>query len=314
MGYKRAGYRVMGANDIDQEMMENYTANLDSGTHIVAPIGELAKNKKLVDSWYGIDVLDGSPPCTSFSVGGQREKTWGQNRHFREGQAVQVLDQLFFDYLDLVDALQPRVFIAENVYGMWAGNAKGYVKRVVEVAHDHGYDCQVFALSAADYGVPQYRRRLFFIGRRRADGLPPLRKPEPSIDKWVSPREAFRNVPTAKHEDKPLAVTERNAWKYGGGPAYSKAVRGKDGYYSQLVINPDTPRGNTIASSGHYFHWEEPRLLRVPELLRMGTFPDDYRLVGNKNMHAMGKYIVGMSVPPFFMESIAGAVRDQWLT
>src|SRR5690625_7914156 len=67
MGYKRAGYRVMGANDIDQEMMENYTANLDSGTHIVAPIGELAKNKKLVDSWYGIDVLDGSPPCTSFS-------------------------------------------------------------------------------------------------------------------------------------------------------------------------------------------------------------------------------------------------------
>src|SRR5699024_7904996 len=116
-----AGYRVIGANDIDAEMMANYTANLDSGTHVTAPIGELANDKQLIDSWRGVDILDGSPPCTSFSVGGQREKTWGQNRHFREGQAVQVLDQLFFDYLDLVDALQPRVFIAENVYGMWVG-------------------------------------------------------------------------------------------------------------------------------------------------------------------------------------------------
>jgi DNA (cytosine-5)-methyltransferase 1 len=90
-------------------------------------------------------------------------KSWGKNKKFREGQATQVLSDLFFDYLNLVDRLRPRVAIAENVKGMLFGNAKGYTKLVVARFKEIGYRVQLFLLNAADCGVPQRRERVFFV-------------------------------------------------------------------------------------------------------------------------------------------------------
>ncbi|WP_186303816.1 DNA cytosine methyltransferase, partial [Bacillus pumilus] len=75
-------------------------------------------------------------------------------------------DDLFFHYLDAVERLQPKTFVAENVSGMIKGKAKGYVKLVIERAKEIGYDVQLFLLNAATMGVPQRRERVFFIGRR----------------------------------------------------------------------------------------------------------------------------------------------------
>ncbi|MFK5284292.1 DNA cytosine methyltransferase, partial [Lacticaseibacillus paracasei] len=75
-------------------------------------------------------MLDGSPPCSSFSMAGNREKDWGKTKVFREGQSNQVLDDLVFVYIETIKRLQPKVALLENVKGLISGNAKAYVKKM----------------------------------------------------------------------------------------------------------------------------------------------------------------------------------------
>src|SRR5690606_26513037 len=95
-----------------------------------------------------------------------REKKWGTASKFREGQAVQNLDDLFFEFIDVVKKLQPKVVVAENVKGLLIGNAKGYVKQIFKKFNEAGYSVQLFLLNAAFMGVPQKRERTFFIANR----------------------------------------------------------------------------------------------------------------------------------------------------
>ena len=97
-----------------------------------------------------LDILDGSPPCSSFSIAGNREKDWGKDKKFREGQAEQVLDTLFFDFIDLAKELQPKVVIAENVKGLLMGKAKEYVKEIYRQFDGTGYYCQHWLLDASE--------------------------------------------------------------------------------------------------------------------------------------------------------------------
>jgi len=99
----------------------------------------------------------------------------------REGQSEQILDDLFFDYLDLVEHLRPKVAIAENVKGMLQGNAKGYCKLIIERFKATGYKPQLFLVNSADCGVPQKRERVFFVALRDDIDKPKLvLAPKPS--------------------------------------------------------------------------------------------------------------------------------------
>lgn len=123
--------------------------------------------KAMMEEWgddYEVDVK--VPACSTFSTAGNREGDWNKEKHFREGQAKQILSELFFDFLRLVEKLKPKVVIAENVSGIIKGNAKGYTKAVVEEFMAMGYSIQVFQLNAASMGVPQRRERVFFIANR----------------------------------------------------------------------------------------------------------------------------------------------------
>ena len=88
------------------------------------PIQTFKDRNDLPSELYNLDILDGSPPCSTFSMAGQREKNWGKAKKFREGQEMQVLDTLFFDFIELAKKLQPKVVVAENVRGLLLGNAK----------------------------------------------------------------------------------------------------------------------------------------------------------------------------------------------
>lgn len=165
LGYKLAGCDVIAANDIDPEMAYHYKLNLNPKHYFLCPIKDLPK-KELPQELYALDILDGSPPCSNFSMAGNREKDWGKDKHFREGQSKQVLDDLFFDWLDLVEHLKPKVAIAENVKGLIQGNAKGYVKLIMARFKVIGYNAQLFLVNATDCGVPQKRERVFFIALR----------------------------------------------------------------------------------------------------------------------------------------------------
>ena len=155
MGYKLAGYEVIGNCEIDKKINEIYVKNHHPKYNYCMGIQEMNKLKEFPDELYNIDILDGSPPCSTFSLCGEREKNWGKNKKFREGQTSQVLDDLFFEFIDLADILKPKVIVAENVKGLIQGNAKGYVNLIIKKLNEIGYNTQLFLLNAARMGVPQ---------------------------------------------------------------------------------------------------------------------------------------------------------------
>lgn len=313
MGYKRAGCEVIAANDIDPEMAWHYKLNIKPRHYFLCPINELL-TKELPPELFELDILDGSPPCSTFSMSGSREKAWGKEKHFREGQAKQVLSDLFFDYLDLVGRLRPKVAIAENVKGMILGNAKGYTKMVMARFNELGYRPQLFLLNSADCGVPQKRERVFFCAVRDDIDVPPL-KLAPT-HRWISAGEATRDVQVLtdaeRIDTKPTGTDLRFYNKTKKGDSYSSACErenGKASFFNHFKLDDNKPCCTISAQADKLNHWSEMRGLTSREVRRLGSFPDDYQAKTDK----IGKYMIGMSVPPKMAEVVARAVCEQWL-
>lgn len=314
MGYKLAGCEVIAANDIDPEMAWHYKRNHKPKHYFLCPIRDLLK-ADLPEELLSLDILDGSPPCSTFSMAGSREKAWGKDKHFREGQAKQVLSDLFFDFLDLAERLKPKVVIAENVKGMILGNAKGYTKLVMARFREIGYRPQLFLLNAADCGVPQRRERVFFCALREDIKKPPL-KLSPK-HRWISAGEATRDLQAlteAERKDTKAPASYVTGWAYtkeGGSLSDGKVKAGlkAGGFMSKKMASTQVSPALT-AQDQHYLHWLKPRLFTFREWKRLGSFPDDYQAKTAK----IGKYMIGMSVPPRMTEAVARAVVDQWLT
>ena len=314
MGYKRAGCEVIAANDIDPEMAWHYKLNIKPKHYYLCPIRDLM-TADLPPELFQLDILDGSPPCSTFSMAGSREKSWGKDKHFREGQAKQVLSDLFFDYLDLVGRLKPKVAIAENVKGMIIGNAKGYTKMIMARFKELGYRPQLFLLNAADCGVPQRRERVFFIAVREDIDVPPL-KLAPT-HRWISAGEATSDVQEltdAEIVDTKPTPMDAKWWhktKKGDGSGYATATMketGKRTGFNTIRLDDKMP-ANTLTAGDSMRHWDECRSLTMREAKRLGSFADDYQAKTDK----IGKYMIGMSVPPKMSEVVARAVCEQWL-
>lgn len=312
MGYKLAGCDVIAANDIDPEMQYHYELNLKPKSYYLCPVKNLI-TADLPDELFNLDILDGSPPCSTFSLSGKREKNWGKEKHFREGQAKQVLSDLFFDYLDLVERLKPKVVIAENVKGMIIGKAKGYTKLIMARLREIGYQPQLFLVNAADCGVPQRRERVFFVALRNdIDGAKLKIAPK---SKWVGVGDATDDIQKLSDEDiiktKP-GDCDLKWWPLTiKGEDYCKAVNrkeGKDRLWAHKKLHDKIP-SNTLTASDTFTHWSECRRLTLREWKRIGSYPDDYKMKSDK----IGKYLIGMSVPPKMTKVIADAVISQWL-
>ncbi len=309
MGYKRAGCEIVAANDIDPEMAWHYQHNLHPPRYYLCPIRDLL-TADLPPELFALDILDGSPPCSTFSMAGSREKSWGQDKHFREGQAKQVLSDLFFDYLDLVARLKPKVAIAENVKGMLLGNAKGYTKMVMARFKEIGYRPQLFLVNAADCGVPQKRERVFFCAIRNDLTAPPLQLAP--RHRWISAGGATADL----HCDEAgLGVVQQTrllweATRPGELLAEgSVRVTGNRSRFTETKLSGATVSATLTSSHSGFYHWSECRRLTFREWKRLGSFPDDYHAKTDK----IGKYMIGMSVPPKMTEQVARAVCAQWL-
>lgn len=104
MGYKLAGFDVIGCNEIDPKMMKCYIENHNPQYTFLEDIRDLVRRNNLPEELYNLDILDGSPPCSTFSMSGLREDAWGKEKKFKEGQKTQVLDTLFLILLHLPNA------------------------------------------------------------------------------------------------------------------------------------------------------------------------------------------------------------------
>lgn len=308
MGYKLAGYEVLGGVEIDPEMMTVYRKNHNPKHSYLMGVQEFRNipNDKLPEELFNLDILDGSPPCSSFSMSGNREKNWGDNKKFREGQAEQVLDDLFFDYIAIAKKLQPKIVLAENVKGLILGNARGYVKQIFAAFRDAGYEPQLFLLNAARMGVPQARERTFFLARRKDLNLPTI-----NLEFNEMPITVEQTISNVVQQPKALTETQLHWWKKTPvGKAFS-SVHPKGSWFNCIKIDPKKISPTVAAAGGAagFYHWSKPQRIYGKEIARLQTFPDDY-----DSLSASLDYMCGMSVPPFMIQRIALQIEKQWLS
>lgn len=316
MGYKLAGFDVLGFNEIDPKMADAYVANHRPRFQFVEPIQTFKLRQDLPLELFDLDILDGSPPCSSFSMAGAREKHWGKEKKFREGQALQVLDTLFFDFIDLAARLRPKVVIAENVKGLLLGSAQRYVKAINESFDRAGYAVQHWLLNAADMGVPQRRERVFFVALRKdlADAFSyqkDLFTIAPRLDLVFNEKQIpFKDIEDV--DDQSTTVHTRAS------QLYAKTAEGRlfstahetGSFYSDYKVNRNEPVNTIVADPDHgAWHYNVQRMLNTNENILAGSFPKDYDFRKLKP-----KYLIGMSVPPVMMAQIARQVDLQWLT
>jgi DNA (cytosine-5)-methyltransferase 1 len=302
MGYKLAGFEHLGGVEIDPQVADVYKANHNPKYLYVEDIRDFADRSEYPADLYNLDILDGSPPCSSFSMAGNREKDWGKEKVFREGQAKQRLDDLFFDYIKLAKKLQPKVVIAENVKGMLQGNAKAYVKRVKYEFEQAGYKVQLFLLNAASMGVPQKRERVFFICQRNDLKFKDLKL---SFDEKAIPFGEIDNNTKGK-----LVTGEMlKYWEIcPKGNSLSK-VHPKGNYFGSYKISENVVSNTIIGSdSSPILHYKYPNYLSNNNICQIGSYPLDYNF---KKIEP--KYLIGMSVPPVMTAQIAHEIYLQWL-
>jgi len=308
MGYKLAGYKHLGGVEIDPKIAEVYKVNHNPKYLYVEDIRNFVKRNDLPKELHELDLLDGSPPCSSFSMAGNREKDWGKKKVFREGQANQVLDDLFFEYIKLAKKLQPKVVLAENVKGLIQGNAKLYVKQIFKAFSEAGYNVQLFLLNAASMGVPQKRERVFFICQRNDLKLPKLRlefKEMPIL---------FAEIEDIDDNSQSLGKEQRFLWenkkeKDKGLNEISIRINGKNNFFSHAFLHK-TEVVPTITTKTDKQHWlkHKPRHPNAKEITLAQTFPLDFKF---KELRP--GYLIGMSVPPVMTAQIANQIRLQWL-
>ena len=319
MGYKLAGFDVIGHNDIDPKMVEVYKENHKPKFSFLESITTFAKRKDLPKELYNLDILDGSPPCSSFSMAGNREKDWGKEKKFREGQELQVLDTLFFDFIDLAKELNPKVVVAENVKGLLLGAAKEYVIKIYKAFDEAGYTCQHFLLNASKMGVPQRRERVFFIALRKdlapkfmeyVDMFTELPKIELEFNEKEIPYSEIETQEKGKEISKKLKEIFEDLKVGESCGNYFRRTIGRETYFNHSKLCPNRPL-MTITSNNNSgeFHYSIPNYLSDKELKLAGSYPLDYNFLKLKP-----KYLIGMSVPPLMTGKIAEQIYKQWLS
>lgn len=306
MGYKLAGYVVLGNLEIDKTMEELYVKNLHPQLTYCMDIRDFNQKEKYPGGLRELDILDGSPPCTTFSMAGDREKSWGKEKQFREGRESQRLDDLFFHFIHTAEILKPKVVIAENVEGLLQGNAKGYVNEIIHGLRKIGYEPQIFLLNAATMGVPQRRKRCFFIAHRKDMAVGKLKL---DFHEKPIPFGAVRS-----EHGRPIKKDGRvkNMIKYRRDSDSSlkdilMRVEGHKSLYNDNIIHDGEP-APTITASGSLFRFVDGEYLSAEDFINVSSFPQDYDFCGGNV-----QYVCGMSVPPVMIANIASEVYRQWL-
>jgi DNA (cytosine-5)-methyltransferase 1 len=319
MGYKLAGFDVLGCNEIDPKMADAYKVNHDPKYCFVEPIQTFKLRDDLPEDLFNLDILDGSPPCSSFSMAGARDRDWGKEKKFREGQAEQVLDTLFFDFIDLAKKLQPKVVVAENVKGLLLGDAKEYVLKIYEAFDEAGYYLNHWLLDSSTMGVPQKRERVFFLGMRKDIAEPFLESIDmfhiaPKIDLTFKEKQIYwGEIIDEADKTENLYGMYADLWnkKIDGDTDISDiSVRERgvlSGFNGKFLYKHKLP--NTITSKDECVLFDIPRFRNKEEMCDCGTYPHDYNFLNNRP-----EYLIGMSVPPVMTAQVASRIYEQWLS
>jgi DNA (cytosine-5)-methyltransferase 1 len=307
LGFEMAGFKIVWASEFNAVARQSYVLNHPGVILDPRDIRDVQPEDILerIGRRRGeIDVLEGSPPCSSFSLAGKREKLWGKKKLY--SGIRQRTDDLFFEYVRILDGLRPRIFIAENVPGLIIGKAKGYFKLILRAMRECGYKVEAKVLDAQWLGVPQARRRVIFMGSL---GQGRIRWPRPLPWRY-SVREAFElNVESGIR--KPLSERMTKWWR-NTKPGRtldegSTAIGDNDSGFTKRKLDWDRPSSTLTCDYLDVLHPDIPASLTIPEAKRVGSFPDDFRLEGTM---AQQYERIARSVPPLMAMHIAKGVES----
>lgn len=316
LGYRIAGFRVAYANEFIPEARKTYAENAADYTYVDGrDIREVTAKDVLerIGLKPGqLDLFDGSPPCASFSTSGSQSKGWGGVKKYSDSS--QRTDDLFFEYLRLLDGIRPKTFVAENVAGLVRGVAVGYFNEILSRSKALGYRVAARLLDAQWLGVPQQRTRIIFVGVREDLGLEPAH-PEPFDFRYTlgdaCPWMVDDSIVAPEPRDGP------DISRYAIGPEWEKCREGEqsDRYFNLIRASRTKPSPTILASHGApgiagVCHPTEKRKFSIPEVRRICSFPDDFALTGSREQQWER---MGRAVPPLMMWAIAATVRDRVL-
>lgn len=340
-GFMDAGFNIIVGVDNDQAALNTFAKNHNGAVAMNADLSrqETFDEIKRIAGDREIDVIIAGPPCQGFSLTGPRNFDDSRNK-------------LYLAVIEMVKQYQPKAFIIENVPGM-ATLYEGQIKEeILRRFMNMGYNIECKILCAANYGVPQMRKRLIFMGVRNDIGVPKFPSPILSPENYLTCRDAVSDLPSLEND---MGADEL---EYTSEPLteYQKRMRGnctvlynhlgtkhtqmvKDtialvpegGNYKDLPPGWGESRkfhmawtrldGNAPArtvDTGHrnLFHYKYNRIPTVRESARMQSFPDDFIFTGTKTQQSRQ---VGNAVPPLLGQALGQALlniisegSDEW--
>lgn len=308
LGFTQAGFNCIWANEYDGEIWETYQKN-----HPNTFLDKRSITDIHVDEVPNCDGIIGGPPCQSWSEAG----------------AMRGIDdkrgQLFYDFIRMIDAKQPKFFVAENVSGMLLDRHQKARENILSMFDSCGYDVSFQLLNAVDYGVPQDRKRVFFVGFRKDLAIDfkfpqPITKDHPIVlqqaigDLGDALPVAFNNknegLTIANHEYMTGGFSSiymsRNRVRSWDEPSFTIQAGAR-----HAPIHPQAPKMQFVEQDVRIFvpgYEHLYRRLSVRECARIQTFPDDFIFYYHKI--TAGYKMVGNAVPVELARRIALSIKQ----
>ena len=278
-GFESTGlFKVVAANEYWEPACKTWESN-HTGKMIKGDITDKSIRDQLVELCEGsVDVVIGGVPCVAFSMSGKRDPNDPRGK-------------LFEQYVEMVEHLQPKVFVMENVVGIKSMiHSEGPVPQIIiSRFSEKGYDVAFRTLLASDYGVPQDRERVIFVGVKRGSRLPLEPSwPTPTHGQGLIPKRTVRmavddleEVPDDK-EFSHIRTKHSKSFleKISNTPIGSSVTGFGEAFFR---VWPDKPSPTVKANNGSVFiHYRSDRCMTPRELARLQDFPDNFKFNGSK--------------------------------
>jgi len=286
LGFIKAGFKIVFANDFDKEAVESYKKNI--GDHIIHKSIYDVNIKEIPDA----DILIGGFPCLGFTVAKGKDRKLDCD-----------YNQLYKEYARVLNAKNPKFFVVENVTGIKSGKEfndffHNTILKAFETSGELGYEVEYETLISSNYGVPQNRKRVIIIGRRK--DMPKINFPQILNKVKKTLRDAIYDLPKEYDETILNHIGNKHKVKI-------------TGYVGGRELDWDKPsptitgRGSRGGGAVIHPHPDGHRRLSIRECARIQSFPDDFEFKGS-NSACFAQ--IGNAVPPLMAFYIANEFRE----
>jgi DNA (cytosine-5)-methyltransferase 1 len=326
LGFMQAGYDVVAAVDNWSDAINTFKHNHPNAKGLLLDLGNF-NPQKFSEEIGRIDVIVGGPPCQGFSISGKRNPKDPRN-------------QLYSGFVALVECLKPKAFVMENVPNLIAMAEGKILNKIKSDFKKLGYHLSYKVLLASDYGVPQNRKRVFFVGLKNSDifsfpvgthaqshlkittkqaisDLPEKTLVNGSEYPFVSNSDYQKNIKKGstgifnheitKHDPKTISIISMvpDGCNYKSLPEKYKHTRKVNIAWTRFASHKPSPTIDT--GHRHHFHYKYNRVPTVRESARLQSFPDNFIFLGTKTSQYKQ---VGNAVPPMLAKVIAEQLKD----